>query len=400
MTTDPQESEKKAQPDSVELIQALNAIALALQKSVGNEENVYTVFQEQVIALGLRGGISELDERGETLNFRNIAISNPLRKILGRFERRGKTPAEGYTIRVNKVDVYQKVTQEGQSIFVPDTTVLASQVVSNWIKPLAKPVLAFLGSPPGIFTPLIYDGKIKGMLNMVGSSLTAEDVPTMRAFANQIAVALENARLVRKLKTANEELETAYQKTLEGWVQALDLRDNETEGHTLRTAELTVHLARLMGVPEADLPNLCRGALLHDIGKMAIPDNILKKPGPLTEAEWQIMRQHPQTAFSWLSSIDYLKPALVIPYCHHERWDGNGYVQGLVGEQIPLWARIFSVIDAWDAMRSDRPYRKAFPEAETRQFIRQESGKKFDPQVVEAFLDLLARYPELAAKKR
>ena len=394
MATDPQESEKKAQPDSVELIQALNAIALSLQKSVGSEENVYTIFQEQVIALGLRGGISELDERGEILNFRNVAVSNPLRKILGRFEKRGKTPAKGYTIPVNKVDVYQKVTQEGQSVFVPDTTTLARQVISTWIKPLAKPVLASLGSPPGIFTPLIYDGKIKGMLNMVGSNLTAEDVPTMQAFANQIAVALENARLVRKLKTANEELESAYQKTLEGWVQALDLRDNETEGHTLRTAELAVHLARLMGVPEADLPHLCRGALLHDIGKMAIPDSILKKPGPLTEAEWLVMRQHPQTAFEWLSSIAYLKPALVIPYCHHERWDGGGYVQGLVGDQIPLWARIFAVIDAWDAMRSDRPYRKAFTEADTLQFIRQESGRKFDPQVVEAFFDLLARQPE------
>ena len=400
MVTDPQGTEKKAQPDSLELIQALNAIALALQKSVGSEENVYTVFQDQVITLGLRGGISELDERGETLNFRNVAISNPLRKILGRFEKQGKTPAKGYNVPVNKVDVYQKVTQEGQSVFVPDTTTLARQVVSTWFKPLAKPLLAFLGSPPGIFTPLIYDGKIKGMLNMVGSSLTEADVPTMRAFANQIAVALENARLVRKLKTANEELETAYQKTLEGWVQALDLRDNVTEGHTLRTAELTVHLARQMGVAEADLPHLRRGALLHDIGKMAIPDNILKKPGPLTEAEWQVMRQHPQTAFSWLSSIDYLKPALVIPYYHHERWDGSGYVQGLVRDQIPLWARIFTVIDAWDAMRSDRPYRKAIPEADTLKIIRQESGNKFDPQVVKAFFDLLTLQPELTGKKR
>ena len=388
MATNPQGTDQNVQQPSLELIYALNAIALALQQSIHNEEKVYAVFQEQVVALGLRGGISELDERGDTLNFKTVAFTNPLRKILSRFERQVKRRAEGYSVPVERVDVYQKVTHQGQAVFVPDTSLVSAQVVPDQIKGVVKPLLAFLGGPPGIFAPLVYDGKIKGMLNMVGISLTAADIPTMQAFANQIAVTLENARLVSKLQTANAELDTAYQKTLEGWVRALDLRDNDTEEHTLRTAELTVHLARLMGVPEADLPHLRRGALLHDIGKMAIPDSILRKPGPLNDAEWQVMRQHPQTAYTWLSSIDFLKPALDIPHYHHECWNGCGYLQNLSGEQIPFWARIFTVIDVWDAMCSDRPYRKAIPETETFEYICGQSGKLFDPQVVEAFFEL------------
>ncbi|MGB8983654.1 MAG: HD domain-containing phosphohydrolase, partial [Anaerolineales bacterium] len=309
-------TELNPQARSLQLIYALNAVATTLQNSIQSESNVYTVFQEQVIALGLRGGISLLDEGGRNLNFKTVAFTNPLKKILGRYETRLKTSAEGYAIPVQNVDVYKKVTQEGQSVFVANTSTVSAQIVPRKIKALVKPLLSVLGTPPGIFTPLIYDGKIKGMLNIVGPELTENDIPTVQAFANQIAVALENARLVEKLQAANEELETAYQKTLEGWVQALDLRDNETEGHTLRVAEATVQLARFVGVPDQDIPHIRRGALLHDIGKMAIPDNILRKPGPLSDAEWQVMKRHPLTAYSWLSSIDYLKPATNIPLCH------------------------------------------------------------------------------------
>jgi putative nucleotidyltransferase with HDIG domain len=375
-------------PGSLQLLYALNAIATELQASIQSEENVYGIFQKQVIALGMRGGISELDDSGKVLNFKSVAFTNPLRKILLRFEKRLDTRAVGYSIAVERVSVYQTVTQAGQAVFVEDTSTVASQVVPASVKGIVAPLLKFLGQPPGIFAPLVFDGKVKGMLNMVGANLTEQDIPTMQAFANQIAVALENARLVGKLRAANEELEAAYQDTLEGWVQALDLRDSVTEGHTLRAAEITVRLARSLGVDEADLAHIRRGALLHDIGKMAIPDSILQKPGPLSEDEWQVMRQHPKTAHDWISRIDYLKPAAAIPYCHHEHWDGTGYVQGLSGEEIPYWARIFSVVDVWDAMCSDRPYRKAIPADETLAYIRHESGRLFDPQVVEGFLAL------------
>jgi putative nucleotidyltransferase with HDIG domain len=288
---------------------------------------------------------------------------------------------------VDRVDVYQRVVKNGEAVFVADTSSVSAQVVPIQIKGLVKPLLSFLGSPSGIFAPLVYNGKIMGMLNIVGSALTCEDVPTMQAFANQIAVALENARLVQKLQAANTALEVAYQKTLEGWVKALDLRDNETEGHTLRVAEATVKLANFMGFSQEDLQYVRHGALLHDIGKMAIPDSILRKPGPLSAEEWQVMKLHPLLAYNWLMPIDYLQQAIDIPYYHHEHWDGSGYVQGLAGDQIPYAARVFSIIDVWDAMRSDRPYRKAIPEQETLAYLREQSGKLFDPRVVEAFFD-------------
>jgi hypothetical protein len=385
------ETGSSVQEKSLELIYALNNIATELQNSIQSEENVYAVFQKQVITLGLRGGFSLLDEQGKNLNFKTVAFTNPLKKILNHYETKHNIPAEEYSIPIESVDIYQKVTREGQSIFVADTSTVAAQIVATKIKAFVKPLLSILGNPPGIFAPLIYDGKIKGMLNIVGPTLTENDVPAMRAFANQIAVALENARLVRNLQSANEQLENAYQKTLEGWVQALDLRDNETMGHTLRVAEETVRFANFLGVSAEDIPHIRRGALLHDIGKLALPDSILRKSAPLSEAEWLVMRQHPLTAYRWLSAIDYLKPAIDIPYCHHEHWDGNGYVQGLGKEDIPYWARIFAVVDVWDAMRSDRPYRKAIPEIETLQYIKEQSGKLFDPTIVEAFLDLRAQ---------
>ena len=161
-----------------------------------------------------------------------MAFTNPLRKILNRFEKDLKTRAVGYSVPVERVDVYKKVTQEGLAVFVPDTSTVAAQVVPEQIKRLVKPLLTFLGRPPGIFAPLVFEGKIKGMLNIVGPNISEKDIPAMQAFANQIAVALENARLVSNLRSAREELEIAYQQTLEGWVEALDLRDNETVGHT------------------------------------------------------------------------------------------------------------------------------------------------------------------------
>jgi HD-GYP domain-containing protein (c-di-GMP phosphodiesterase class II) len=178
----------------------------------------------------------------------------------------------------------------------------------------------------------------------------------------------------------------AYEKTLEGWASALELRDQDTEGHTRRTTELSMRLAQAMGLSDNDIIHLYRGALLHDIGKMGVPDSIVLKPGPLTEEEWSSMRKHPQYAYDMLSPISYLRMAVDVPYCHHERWDGSGYPRGLKGEQIPLAARIFAVVDVWDALISERPYRKEWSREQARQYIKEESGKSFDPEVVKVFL--------------
>jgi len=185
----------------------------------------------------------------------------------------------------------------------------------------------------------------------------------------------------------------AYDTTLEGWARALELRDEETEGHSQRVTEMTLRLARAMGISDAELAHVRHGVLLHDIGKMGIPDGILFKPGSLTEEEWEIMRRHPTYAYELLSPIRYLRPALDIPYSHHEKWDGTGYPEGLKGEQIPLAARIFAVVDVWDALRADRPYRPAWSEEEVIEYIREQAGKHFDPQVVEIFLRIIGNEP-------
>jgi putative nucleotidyltransferase with HDIG domain len=214
------------------------------------------------------------------------------------------------------------------------------------------------------------------------------DLELISAFADQAAVAINSARLFEDLQESHRELERAYQATLEGWVRALDMRDKETEGHTQRVTILTHRLARSMGVSDAQLVHMTRGALLHDIGKMAIPDGILLKPGQLTDEERELIKRHPVYAYEMLSPIDFLVPAIDIPYCHHEKWDGTGYPRGLKGDGIPFAARIFPIIDVWDALTSDRPYRKAMPQDEVRQLVKADSGKHFDPLVVEAFMDL------------
>jgi putative nucleotidyltransferase with HDIG domain len=200
--------------------------------------------------------------------------------------------------------------------------------------------------------------------------------------------------MVEDLQTSRNALLLAYDSTLEGWSKALELRDKETEGHTLRVAKMAVELARKLGVEGEALLHLQRGALLHDIGKMGVPDQILLKPGKLTDEEWVIMRKHCEYAFDLLWPIEYLRPAVDIPFSHHERWDGKGYPRGLRGTEIPLSARIFSIIDVWDALRSDRPYKKAFGYAESVAIIRSAAGTQFDPQVAEAFLEMVEQLAE------
>jgi len=240
--------------------------------------------------------------------------------------------------------------------------------------------------------PFFAKGQILGVLEIYHRSLlepSQERLDFIETLANQAAIGIDNASLFASLQRSNIELTMAYDATIEGWSYALDLRDKETEGHSQRVTEMTLSVARAMGVNQDMLIHMRRGALLHDIGKLGVPDYILLKTGALTDEEWDIMRRHPQYAFDMLSRITYLHPALNIPYCHHERWDGNGYPRGLKGEQIPLEARIFSVVDVYDALHSDRPYRKAWPEGKIIQYIQEQIEKQFDPKVVERFLEML-----------
>jgi HD-GYP domain-containing protein (c-di-GMP phosphodiesterase class II) len=238
--------------------------------------------------------------------------------------------------------------------------------------------------------PLVAKGQVKGVIEVylrTMRSIDQEHLEFLEALAGQAAIAIDNSTLFDQLQDSSTELSIAYDATLEGWAKALELRDRETVGHAHRVIEMTMRVAGKLGIRGESLQNIRRGALLHDIGKMGIPDSILLKPGPLTPAEWEIMRQHPVHAYEMLKTIDYLESALEIPYCHHERWDGYGYPRGLKGKNIPLSARIFAVVDVWDALTSDRPYRSAWAELRAMEYIRAESGGHFDPQVVDAFLN-------------
>jgi putative nucleotidyltransferase with HDIG domain len=240
--------------------------------------------------------------------------------------------------------------------------------------------------------PLVAKDKIQGVLEIFYRrtfEAKPEWINFLETLAGQAAIAIDNATLFKNLRLSNIQLSEAYDATIEGWSRAIELRDEETNHHTRRVTKMTEKLARAMGIDAAGLMHIRHGALLHDIGKIGVPDGILLKPGPLNEAEWAIMRDHPQYAYDLLSGIAYLKPALDIPYCHHEKWDGTGYPRGLKGEEIPLAARIFAVVDVWDALRSERPYRSAWPEEKVLAHIRSLAGTHFDPQAVEVFLRVL-----------
>lgn len=242
--------------------------------------------------------------------------------------------------------------------------------------------------------PLIAKGQTKGVLEIFNREPLDPDrdwMDFLETLASQGAIAIDNADLFQNMQRSNIELIRAYDDTLEGLSRALDLRDKETEGHTRRVTEMTLRIARSLDISDEELVNMRRGALLHDIGKIGIPDHILLKPGPLTAEEHEIMRKHPAFAYELLSPIAFLRPALDIPYCHHEKWDGTGYPRGLKGEGIPLSARIFAVVDVWDALRSDRPYRPAWPGEKITEYLRDETGKYFDPKIAEEFLELLSK---------
>lgn len=207
--------------------------------------------------------------------------------------------------------------------------------------------------------------------------------------ADKAILTMNDNEFLDDVQRSNRELTLAYEATIEAWVRALDMRDRDSASHTLRVTELTLRLARQMDIGDEELVHIRRGALLHDIGKLGISDVILFKPGKLTEEELKVMRQHPALGYALLSPIPFLRPALDIVYCHHERWDGSGYPRGLKGEEIPLAARIFAVVDVWDALVADRRFRRSTPQDEAIAYIKDQAGKTLDPQVVTAFLTLI-----------
>ncbi len=303
--------------------------------------------------------------------------------------------AAGRGFRTDRIDVSMirvgdedagRVALERRLLNIPDLT---------QAKDFTRPVLVADEDFRAYYAvPLITKGQVRGVLEVFHRSPLSPDkdwLEFLEGLAEQASIAIGSAELFNSLMRSNIQLSRAYESTIEGWSHALDLRDKETEGHTLRVTEMTLNLATMFGLAIGDdqLNHIRRGSLLHDIGKMGIPDTILLKPGPLTDEEWQVMRKHPDYAYEMLSSIEYLRPALDIPYCHHEKWDGSGYPRGLKGEEIPFSARLFAVVDVWDALRSDRPYRKGWSEAKAREYILEQRGIHFDPAVVDTFMRML-----------
>ena len=283
-----------------------------------------------------------------------------------------------------------RAARERRTIAVPD---LSQVQIAEGLRHVASDE----GIQAVYAVPLIAKGNVIGVLDVFfrrPHSATEDWLEFCEALAGQAAMAIESSKAFEDMQRSNVELSLAYDTTIEGWSRALDMRDRETEGHSQRVTEMTLQLAGLAGMNDAALVQVRRGALLHDIGKMAIPDNILHKAGPLNDDEWMIMRQHPTFAFRLLQPIAHLRPAIDIPHCHHERWDGGGYPHGLKGEEIPRAARLFSVVDVWDALRTNRPYRAAWAEARVHDYIRHEAGKAFDPAAVELFFRALREAPD------
>lgn len=330
-----------------------------------------------------------LDEIVKNLQVDAAAIlrMNPSTQVLELVAERG--------FRTNKIKAFRvptgegtagRIAVEGEIVHIPDLSKVDSK--EFW----RRDVLVEEGFVSYYGTPIVAKGQFLGILEVYHRSIherNSEWKDFLRTLAGQVAIAIDNAGLVDDLRHSHMDLLKAYDETLEGWARALSLKEEETEEHSQRVTQMTIELARRMGIREEELIHVRRGALLHDIGKIGIPDSILLKPGKLTEEEWEVMRKHPVYAFEMLAPIAYLSRAIDIPYCHHEKWDGTGYPRGLKGKQIPLAAMIFAVVDVWDALSSDRPYRKAWPQEKAIEYIKEQSGKHFDPEVVECFIKMI-----------
>jgi putative nucleotidyltransferase with HDIG domain len=281
-----------------------------------------------------------------------------------------------------------------------ETSLAGAALKRNQVLPVSEDMPEAAWMEPLAFrsayaAPMVAQGQPLGSVEVFSYTEIAADVDWYRMFetlARQGAVALSTLHMFKDLQQKNTDLIEAYNATIEGWAMALDMRDHETRGHSLRVADMTVELARYMGVAEDELEHIRRGALLHDIGKMGIPDSVLLKAGSLNDKEWETMRLHPILAAEFLKNIQFLKGAMDIPVYHHEWWNGKGYPHGLKGEEIPKAARIFAVVDVWDALKSDRPYRLAWPEEAVLPYLLTQSGTHFDPQVIDMFLRYLQEH--------
>lgn len=298
----------------------------------------------------------------------------------------------GFNTRAIENKNLQHEKNLAERVIIERRTVHISRLADIAVSPSFTSMCELEGFVVYLGAPLIVKGEVKGVLEVFQRTPFDPDAEWMDYFetlAGQATIAIDNAELFDGLLRSNIELRLAYDATIEGWSHVVNLRTNETENHIQQMVELTVELARGMGISDNELVHIRRGALLHDIGMIGVPDNILFKPAPLTDDEWVVVRKHSQYAFEMLSPINYLQKALEIPYCHHEKWDGSGYPRGLRGERIPTAARLFAIVDVWDALRSNRPYRKAWKDKDVLDYLRDQSGKHFDPKMVTAFLGVL-----------
>lgn len=306
---------------------------------------------------------------------RDINVANiPFAEILGSWEVRGNQELGVIGVALSQNAVVQTSTSSRWRIFllVASANFLVILVGINLSNTITRPLLQLVQASVKVS---------KGDLDVQVNPGTNDEISILTESFNT---------MVASLSQSQKDLLKAYDSTLEGWAKALELRDKETEGHSARVTKLTISLAQEMGIQGEDLLNIRRGALLHDIGKMGVPDAILHKKGSLNEEERRIIQEHPQNAYNMLKQIDYLQAALAIPYGHHEKWDGTGYPQGLKGVEIPVSARMFAVVDVFDALISDRPYRKAMPREEVIEYLKKQSGHHFDPKVVDVFIQMLS----------
>lgn len=349
-------------------LQSLRAIDLTINAGHNLHDTVNVVLTHVLAQLGLdAAGLFLVDKEADTLTY-----------AFGR----GLLTGEDVCLPICLSD-----TPYGEGL-LPDGAII-TECSEAWLLPLGSKDFIECYS-----VPLVSRGEVKGVLAVFSRKrlvVNAEWLHFLESLAGQAAIAVEKSMLFENLTVANEELIKAYDATIEGWGHALDLRDEETQGHSLRATEITLSMACRLDIAKEDLINIRRGAILHDVGKMGIPDAILLKPSKLTDDEWTVMRRHPEFAYQMLSHVEYLRPALAIPYCHHEKWDGTGYPRGLAGADIPLEARIFAVVDVYDALTSDRPYRTAWSRAQAVNYIVEQSGKHFDPDIVKLFVGELEK---------